>query len=103
MVGSIGTAAHKRQIRRPAKKRSLPPDPDELNEGRAELAREALDAFKSETRPCNLETLISDLICDLAHLCDYEGISLAERLCTAADFYLEATNFKGKQLSDHGC
>jgi hypothetical protein len=82
---------------------NIPPDPDDLNEWRAELVRGALATFKGEIRPCGLETLISDFLCDLAHLCDYEGISLPERLCAAADFYLEATNFRGKQLSDDDC
>ncbi len=49
----------------------LPPDPDELNDSRADHARKALQLFASLTGTTdeNATTQVQDLLCDLMHLC----------------------------------
>lgn len=50
----------------------LPADPEDMNEARAEWARVALDAFMQLTGT-DLCDAVSDLLCDLRHLCDRDA------------------------------
>lgn len=47
----------------------LPPDPENMNDDRADWAMIAIRAFQESTRT-NLEDALSDLLCDLMHLSD---------------------------------
>lgn len=50
---------------------TLPPDPEGMNEARAQWAGEAIEAFKAITGADD-DTALKDLLCDLMHLCDRE-------------------------------
>jgi hypothetical protein len=50
-------------------KKQLPPDPDGMNDDRAEWGSRALQAFQIATGSDRFD-LLSDLLCDLMHLCD---------------------------------
>ena len=52
--------------------KQLPPDPDGMNDDRASWAEIALHAFQAATGT-DREDAVSDLICDLMHLCDRDG------------------------------
>ncbi len=52
--------------------RPLSPDPDGLNDRRAEWAASALTAFLSQTGT-DAESAVTDLLCDLIHLADRDG------------------------------
>ncbi len=70
----------------------LPPDPDELNDSRADHARQALQLFASLTGTTdeNATTQVQDLLCDLMHLADRtDGLDFAESL-TGAQWHYEA-------------
>lgn len=76
-----------------APKRTLPPDADNLNDDRARWARIAADVFARETGLTTdgdgYETIIGDLICDLHHLADREGI-VWKAVIDRQDFHYEA-------------
>ena len=48
---------------------NLPPDPEQQNDDRAKWAEVGLAAFQSYTNSDD-EDAMSDLLCDLMHLCD---------------------------------
>jgi hypothetical protein len=52
------------------KKKYLPPDPEGMNDERAEWAQSALTVFMQQTGQTDEAESISDLIADLLHLCD---------------------------------
>lgn len=71
----------------------LPPDPECMNDSRAERARVAIDAYCDDTgtNPCDA---LGDLLSDLMHLCDREADtfgSFAEGLRRAHNHYHEET------------
>lgn len=47
----------------------LPPDPEEMNDARADWAATALQCFQEETGSED-DTALIDLLCDLMHWCD---------------------------------
>lgn len=49
--------------------KQLPPDPEGMNDNRAEWADGAIEAFQAATGT-DREDALSDLLCDLMHLCD---------------------------------
>lgn len=53
-------------------KRTLPPDPENMNGQRSEWARHALETFRAGTR-CEPEEALSDLLVDLRHWHDRHG------------------------------
>jgi len=57
----------------------LPPDPEEMNDDRADWAAAALSAFQAQTGS-DLGDAVSDLLCDLMHWCDRNGISFRKEL-----------------------
>lgn len=79
------------------------------NKHNREAAQAALDAVRafSElpgqepiTGPELLKQNITDLIADLAHLCDREGIALSELIKSAVRHYMEETRNQGTQFID---
>lgn len=52
--------------------KQLPPDPDGQNNDRADWADRALQAFQMTTGTDRQDAL-SDLLCDLMHLCDRDA------------------------------
>jgi hypothetical protein len=94
---------------------TLPPDPDDQNEQRAEWARWAVRAFAAQTgqlkRPDggraqgariadqltlageveDLDEAVGDLLCDLMHLADREGLDFTLLVERAMGNYAEET------------
>ncbi len=52
-----------------AKAKRLPPDPEGMNDDRAEWALSAIRHFQTITGT-DFEDALSDLLCDLMHACD---------------------------------
>jgi hypothetical protein len=87
-----------------SKKRKLPPDPEGLNDDRAEWAHAALEAFKTETRTDEGDVLC-DLLADLGHWCDRNGYQFQEQLRRAISHYEAETedddgDTQGEQFTD---
>lgn len=79
---------------------ALPPDPDGKNDDRAEWARCAIETFQGETGTYN-EDAVSDLLGDLAHYCDRNGLNLRHELLRASHHYDDETSGEfedGKQF-----
>lgn len=74
-----------------------PPDPDQQNSDRASWAEAALDAFcaAAGTDP---EYSFSDLLGDLAHYCDRNGLDLGREIKRASVHYNEETGYGGVQF-----
>lgn len=68
----------------------LPPDPDDMNDKRADWASSAVKRFQELTRTDD-ETAIGDLLSDLMHLCDRSGENFEELLRKGRDHYREET------------
>ncbi|MGL4465723.1 MAG: hypothetical protein ACRC1K_26530 [Planctomycetia bacterium] len=66
--------------------RRLPPDPEGMNDSRAEWAGYALAAFVSQTGT-DPDSAVADLLCDLMHLADREGTVFAADLERARMHY----------------
>lgn len=69
-----------------SKKKLLPADPENMNEDRAAWAGTALDTFQEATGT-DPEDAVSDLIADLHHWCDRNGIDFNRELERAAFHY----------------
>lgn len=69
---------------------TLPPDPDDMNDQRAEWAEIALRAFMAQTR-CDIEEALQDLLCDLRHWADRAGQDWDQALEGAMSGYDEET------------
>ena len=75
-----------------ARKGRIRPEDDgrDQNVRRAAWAREAVAAFQNETGQDDsdgLDTLLTDLLCDLLHLCDQEGLEFQSILLLAKTHY----------------
>lgn len=66
--------------------RKLPPDPEGMNDRRAEWAGHALAAFMSQTGT-DSNSAVTDLLCDLMHLADREGTDFTADLQRARLHY----------------
>ncbi len=79
----------KKHTKKPA---ALPPDPEGMNDDRAGWAETALQAFMAETGT-DVEDALSDLLCDLQHLCDrFPALGdFATQAARAAQAYEEET------------
>jgi len=68
---------------------SLPPDPDGENDKRAGFAAGAVAHFAALVRQRDEETAttVQDLLCDIRHFCDRQGIDFAEVLESSAYHY----------------
>ena len=65
----------------------LPPDPDGMNDQRAEWAQLALTPFCHATGSWDPDESITDLIADLMHLCDRSGLDPQTIITRAIDHY----------------
>lgn len=69
----------------------LPADLEGMNDDRADWARSAAKAFAKRTGQTvegdGWDTIIMDLIADLAHFCDREGLELEDLVQRAANHY----------------
>lgn len=89
---------------------ALPPDPEEMNDRRAQWAFDALDHFSihgEQPEPeatddewrTQMEQNLSDLIADFGHFCDRAGLRMQSVLRTAIHHYQEETDYAGEQFS----
>jgi hypothetical protein len=79
---------------------ALPSDPEDMNDERAYWAGETLAYFTrtyGEQEGGDRQNL-ADLLADLAHYCDRNGLSLDGCLTTAQMHYAEETDHKGAQF-----
>lgn len=67
-------------------KKSLPPDPEDQNDARAEWTGAALAAFQSQTGTEDDDAL-SDLLCDLMHWADRHNEDFNAELARARNHY----------------
>lgn len=68
----------------------LPPDPEGMNESRADWANEAILAFEAVTGT-DREDALADLLCDLMHWADRNGEDFDKQLSRARQHYVEET------------
>jgi hypothetical protein len=64
----------------------LPPDPESMNDNRAEWASTAIRHFQCTTGT-DWEDAVCDLLCDLMHFCDREGFTFGDELDRARMHY----------------
>ena len=74
------------------RKRKLPPDPEGMNDDRAEWAATSLRFFQCQTGT-DWDTAPTDFLCDLMHFCDRNGFDF-ERELEKAKFHYEAETSK---------
>ena len=82
------------------KKNTLPPDPETMNEQRADAAGRSLDLFTRTfgEEDGGGEQNLSDLLADLAHYCDRNELHFAYCLQTAKMHYDAETDNEGRQF-----
>ena len=71
--------------------KSLPPDPEEMNEARAGWARKALATFMVETNQVDEVEALGDLAADLMHLGDRLGLPAKDLIERTVYNYQEET------------
>ena len=69
---------------------NLPPDPEQMNEERSRWADDCIAHFMSTTG-CDRDDAPSDLLCDLMHWCDRNGMHWENELERAHMHYNEET------------
>jgi hypothetical protein len=67
-------------------KTKIPPDPEQMNDDRAEWAEVAIEAFEGKTGT-DREDAVCDLLADLMHFCDRNGFEFAVELGRAETHY----------------
>ena len=70
--------------------KTLPPDPENMNDNRAAWAENALYSFESETGIDGMEA-VTDLLCALMHLADRKGWDFGLSLKRAQSAYTAET------------
>jgi hypothetical protein len=78
------------------KKVKLPPDPEEMNDERADWAEAALGAFQEETGTDDGDA-IGDLLSNLMHWCDRNNADFAAEVRRGYFHYYEETSGMGPQ------
>lgn len=87
--------------------RKLPPNPDNLNQLRSATAMLAIESFAKtgmgeliggSVMPL-LEQNLTDLLCNIGHLCDREGFSLTNCFHKAQYQYAAETDREGSQFA----
>ena len=78
------------QTRKEERRKKLPPDPELMNDERAEWAESVLDLYQRITR-CDREPALRDLLCGMMHWCDRNNENFDESLAWAEDYYYEDT------------
>jgi 8-oxo-dGTP pyrophosphatase MutT (NUDIX family) len=85
------------------KRRRLPPDPERQNNDRAAWAEVALRAFAEETglkpEADEWETVVGDLLADIAHFCDRNDLDFLEIVNRSRRHYSAETSGRGAQLA----
>ena len=87
----------------------LPPDPERMNNQRADWARDVVEFFEqygesphpkaSEDARCRMTGQnMSDLIADCGHYCDRIGLRMQDVIRMASGHYNEETNNEGEQF-----
>jgi hypothetical protein len=70
----------------------LPPDPENMNEQRAEWARAAVIKFSNDTgSDATTDEALRDLLCNMRHYCDQNGWDFDEALARSTACYHEET------------
>ncbi|WP_321820884.1 MULTISPECIES: hypothetical protein [unclassified Burkholderia] len=69
----------------------LPADPEGMNDDRAVWAGAALETFRNVTR-CDQQDVVSDLVANLMHYCDRNGMLFEDELVRARKNYAEETS-----------
>lgn len=86
----------------------MPPDPEQMNDRRSEWAAHALDTFSRDTyhRPLGAgednETTASDLVADIRHWCDRNGVEWESVLRRAEGHYADETAAPGTMYHERG-
>jgi Zn ribbon nucleic-acid-binding protein len=80
--------------------RRLPPDPERMNDSRAEWAGHALAAFMSQTGT-DAGSALTDLLCDLMHRADRDGTDFDADLALARIHYASETGAADPDGSTH--
>ena len=87
----------------------VPPDPESMNNKRADWARDVLEYFEQygerphpdlttkEQREMAKQNL-SDLVADMGHYCDRNGLRMDEVIRIASYHYAEETENEGQQF-----
>lgn len=75
---------------RPKRKKKLPPDPEEMDDERAQCADNAISAFQLWTRT-DIEDALSDLLADLMHWSDRHGFDFNHELARGRGHYKSET------------
>jgi hypothetical protein len=87
----------------PKTKITLPPDPEDMNDKRADWIARSLGTFIKNTgqtvKEDGYEEIVGDFLADLGHFCDRKGINLQERLDVASHHYGEETDREGTQFN----
>lgn len=73
---------------------NLPPDPEDMNDDRAEWAAAALRQFQCTTGTDDVDAL-PDLLCDLMHWCDRNNCEFETELGRARMHYEAETTGEG--------
>jgi hypothetical protein len=87
----------------------LPPDPERMNNQRADWARNVVEFFEqygekphpnaSEDQRCRMAGQnLSDMIADFGHYCNRIGLSMQDVIQAATVHYSEETNNEGEQF-----
>jgi hypothetical protein len=74
---------------------TLPPDPEGMNDRRAEWGAAASRHFQCSTGT-DWEDAVADLLCDLMHFCDREGLAFHKELDRARMHYEAETSPEGR-------
>jgi hypothetical protein len=71
----------------------IKPDPEGMNDERVQLADLAIQAFQQKCfrLPEDPDTVVSDLLCDMHHWCDSQGLDFEEMLYRASQHYAAET------------
>jgi hypothetical protein len=87
----------------------VPPDPEFMNNKRADWARDVLGYFEqygesphpdltTEEQRDMAKQNLSDLIADIGHYCDRNELRMDEVIRIASDHYAEETHYEGLQF-----
>jgi len=68
----------------------MPANPESQNNSRSKWAEVAIKAFEAETGTYR-EDALADLLCDLMHWCDRNGLRFQKELERAENHYYEET------------
>jgi hypothetical protein len=73
------------------KAKGLPPDPEDMNDARAEWAGECIALFSEITGSENGQEAMGDLLADMFHWCDRNGLDMEQMFDSARRCYREET------------